>query len=152
MCLKAYQRERATEETILFLFQTAGRACELWLCWALAPFALSTFQLSLQRVPARCSHPALPLQMRFSCAPLQQQWQHQTPHSNADLIPFSSFFFCGKQTKKFNRHFYFSHSLKEFPGENETWFHSSAGDLSGVSVDLKWEFLSQSCDWNTTYL
>lgn len=44
-----------------------------------------------RQVLVQCSHTALPLQMRFICAPSEQQWQHQTPHGNADLIPF--FFF-----------------------------------------------------------
>lgn len=151
MRLKAYQRESATEETILFSLQTAGRACELWLCrgFGAVCFEHST-SVVIPCVPAQCSHTALPLQMRFIRAPSEQQWQRQTPHGNADLIPFFSFFsFCCRHTREVQSTFLFqSQPSRSFQERMD----GSAGDLHGVSVDLKWEFLSQSCDWNTAYL
>lgn len=146
MRLKAYQRESVTEETILFSLQTAGRACELWLCrgFGAVCFEHST-SVVIPCVPAHCSHTALPLQMRFIRAPSEQQWQRQTPHGNADLIPFFSFFFffCCKQTREVQSTFFISvTALKEFPGENG-WFSwwppwCLCRSEMGISVSVLW--------------
>lgn len=142
MHLKAYQRESATEETILFLFQTAGRACELALCRS---FGAVCFEHNTSVViPCRpTALTALPLQMRFICAPLEQQWQHQTPHGNADFMSFFLFFFSVAKKLRSSINIFISvRALRSFQ-ERMNWFscwppRCLCRSEMGISVSVLW--------------
>lgn len=145
MHLKDYQRERATEETILFFFQTVGRACELSLCRSFGAVCFehntSVVIPCARRVLVQCSHTALPLQMRFICAPSEQQWQHQTPHGNADLITFF-FFLCCKQLRSASNVF-ISVTASRSAQRRMNWFSwwppwCVCRSEMGISVSVLW--------------